>query len=150
MTATREHLAGLELVKRQVSITNPLAAEQLEYLIDQAQSVPDPVQGEVAWVAVDQDGAWSEPQATRAHAQTLADDMSRALPPSHEGQACRVMALYTAAAKPDAELVELLRDERLHGRNSPSCQEGMVFKCKCRRCRFERIDAKLASLKGEL
>lgn len=66
-------------------------------------------QGAAAWVAVDQDGAWSDPQTTRAHAQALADDMNSALPPSHEGPACRVMALYTAAANPDAELVALLQ-----------------------------------------
>lgn len=35
---TREHLAGLELVRQQVSITNPLANEQLEYLIGQASA----------------------------------------------------------------------------------------------------------------
>lgn len=35
---TRKHLPGLELVRSQVSITNPLAAEQLEYLISQASA----------------------------------------------------------------------------------------------------------------
>lgn len=40
-TVTREHLAGLELVQREVSITSPLTAEQLEYLIDQASASPE-------------------------------------------------------------------------------------------------------------
>lgn len=47
-TVTREHLAGLELVQREVSISNPLAAQQLEYLIAQAGAAPE--QEPVAWI----------------------------------------------------------------------------------------------------
>jgi hypothetical protein len=46
MTPEHKHLAGLELAKKQVSITSPLAAEQLDYLIAQAKAAPEPVQGE--------------------------------------------------------------------------------------------------------
>ena len=51
-----------------------------------------------------------------------------------------------AAAKPDAELVELLRDERNYGPLGISCQVGMVERCVCKMCRMKRIDAKLAEV----
>lgn len=54
--------------------------------------------------------------------------------------------LYASPAKPDAELVELLRDERNYGPLGVSCQIGMVERCVCKMCRMKRIDAKLAEL----
>ncbi|WP_324731020.1 hypothetical protein [Pseudomonas paeninsulae] len=83
---TRDCLKGLELVKRQVSITSPLAAEQLEYLIEQAKAAPeaDPA----AWIPVDRD------TGERWH------------PVSHKGSGhvCDYVPLYThpAHAQPSA------------------------------------------------
>lgn len=54
--------------------------------------------------------------------------------------------LYTAAAKPDAELVALLRSAQWCMQCSPSCQAGIVAKCGCKKCVHARIDAKLAEL----
>lgn len=61
-----------------------------------------------------------------------------------------VTALYTAPPSPDAELVELLREERNYRRVTISCQLGMVERCLCLLCRDLRIDAKLASLSAKL
>lgn len=49
----------------------------------------------------------------------------------------------------NAELIELLRDERNYSLLWPSCQAGIVERCRCRPCRMARIDAKLATLSAK-
>ena len=69
------------------------------------------------------------------------------------GDHWRVTPLYThpadQVAEGDAELVELLRDERAYGPLGVNCQNGVVARCVCRMCRLRRIDAKLASLEAK-
>lgn len=108
-------------------------------LLDQAQSA-EPVQGEavevVGYVA-QQDMDWQGDCTLRKTA--MAD---YTIPVMTVAQHNRSMA----AAKPDAEMVALLRDERNYGPLGVSCQVGMVERCVCKMCRIRRIDAKLAEV----
>ena len=136
MTPEHKHIAGLELVKQQVSITSPLAAEQLEYLIAQAKAAPEPGQGEAVGVirAMSGGAQYASLHYGFTHSQELV------------GQ-----SIYTAAAKPDADLIELLEHAAMHVRQTkfapftfqPTPQDrGSVALC-------ARIDAALAKLNAQ-
>jgi hypothetical protein len=187
MNPTREHLAGLELALSTLKIegymTGAGCRDHLKALIDQAQSAPEPVQGE-AWIAatkrspevergldievlvavkrkhngkiyvfttsylnaypviyqdqVIQDDDNDQPEITGWF--YLSDDEEtwhRTLSEGDELLAWMykpAYPLYTAAAKPDAELVALLRDLS----NQPFL--GAKYR--------KRIDAKLAELQS--
>jgi hypothetical protein len=99
MTATREDLAGLKMAYELSQMNSfPVSFERsLEQLIEQAQSA-EPVQGEaVEYQQLSRYGNWD-----RIDKATF--DLGK-LGQSPE----RFRALYTSPAKPDAELVELLR-----------------------------------------
>jgi hypothetical protein len=164
MTATREHLAGLELALDRWNDGGPAIqyGTLLAELIEQAQSTPEPVQGEaVAWrmwngktwrfcySALHGKRGW-EPLYTAAltapHGidQTLtnsqcacgdeyaANSYGAGFMAANNG-VCENCDAYTAAAKPDAELVALLIEFR----------EYLPFPEQ-----RARIDAKLAELAG--
>lgn len=95
MSITREDLAGLELVRKQVSITSPLAAEQLDYLIAQAQAAP--VAEAVAYIRETDLTRLSQP-----HVSGCAASLSK-----RPGDGW--LGIYTHPH--DAELVELLRSK---------------------------------------
>ena len=156
MTVTREHLAGLELALELVAKIGPdIVWQALADLRDQAQSA-EPVQGEavevVAYGDTDQLAAlnkessascavWNRPGRNRTALMTVAQ---------HD----RIMA----PAKPDAELVELLRDVQacrkltsvplkiafMEQRNMDSLSAVAEWISAVN----SRIDAKLAELKG--
>lgn len=154
MTATREHLAGLELALNRWNDGGPTIqyGKLLFDLIEQAQSAPEPVQGEalrVVGVRISTDGFGSY-IADSAMGIGAAQPGEVREPLMTVAQHNRIMA----AAKPDAELVELLRDKfpriditkPLPLDEKAHCCEYTIF---VERERLHRlIDAKLASLKG--
>lgn len=140
MTATREHLAGLELAFKQVNSDGGFDEESLLRLIAEAQSTPEPVQGEAV-------ACWIKSSVPGADIVVLGNPAD-----IHQAATDTKIPLYTSAAKPDAELVELLRskfpridpcqpvplDEKAH------CCEYTIY---VERERLHRIiDAKMASL----
>lgn len=118
MTINRSDLSGLELVRKQVSITNPLAAEQLDYLIAQAKAAreAEPVDVVAHMYQHDETGLvgfvdqqqvdWGF-QKNNPRLQLCGELMTVA-------QHNRIMA---DAPQHDADLAELLRDamKTIHG-----------------------------------
>lgn len=138
MKPNQSHLAGLELALEALQDARLwVGSAAVRKLIKQAQSAPEPVQGEAAACVYQWEfgNAWMD------------TDEKGAADARCEGYKTRT--LYTAAAKPDAELVELLRSAQWCMQCSPSCQAGVVTKCGCKKCVHARIDAKLAELQGD-
>ena len=123
MTATREHLAGLELAFKQVNSDGGFDEESLLRLIAEAQSTPEPVQGEAV-------ACWIKSSVPGADIVVLGNPAD-----IHQAATDTKIPLYTSAAKPDAELVELLLIAYEHGRYRRLSDYEL-----------SRIDAKLASL----
>jgi len=96
MTATREHLSGLELARETLNhwpVTGLVAAKlALDQLIAEAQSA-EPVQGEAVFF-VDPEALAFGDRSTRSYRRK--NDVA-------------TLPLYTSPDKPDAELVELLQ-----------------------------------------
>lgn len=112
MTATREHLPGLELALESIDVSG-CDYMRLKDLIAEAQSAPEPVQGEavdwVAWTTAEPDGDGGY----QLGIELGADQPDFGVHPLMTvAQHNRIMA----AAKPDAELVESLM-EALKGTN---------------------------------
>lgn len=132
MTPTREHLAGLELAFKQINSDGGFDDDSLLRLITEAQSAPEPVQGEalrVVGVRISTDGFGSY-IADSAMGIGAAQPGEVREPLMTVAQHNRIMA----AAKPDAELVELLRMVRNEWHCVPRDYS-----------QLERIDAKLAA-----
>lgn len=123
MTATREHLAGLELAFKQVNSDGGFDEESLLRLIAEAQSTPEPVQGEAV-------ACWIKSSVPGADIVVLGNPAD-----IHQAATDTKIPLYTSAAKPDAEMVELLLIAYEHGRYRRLSDYEL-----------SRIDAKLATL----
>lgn len=136
MTATREHLAGLELAIAELIKVGvkrgSLPHMVLTNLADEAQSAPEPVQGEAV-------ACWIKSSVPGADIVVLGNPAD-----IHQAATDTKIPLYTSAAKPDAELVELLRiaeAELLDWRTSfPDADSTYTDNLR------SRIDAKLAEL----
>ena len=111
MTPEHKHVAGLELVKQQVSITSPLAAEQLDYLIAQAKAAPEHGEAPFAWAEFDGEGGHD----LRLY-ENNEDYHQEYVKRNGDKYAGWVFPLYTVAAKPDADLIELLEHASMHMR----------------------------------
>ena len=158
MTPNKSHVAGLELAKEALAnwpVTGLTSAKNaLDQLIEEAQSAPEPVQGEaVAWIL-----------RVGGYQDVLVEDYKRVLSEQEHfigrGRTADIIPLYTEAAKPDAELVELLRDVREWASKANDLVLYPVASTMTCRAAVEaetlvidltglqnRIDAKLASLK---
>lgn len=114
MTATREHLAGLELAHKAVAPYSSWCGEQLRLLVEQAKSSPEPVQGKaVHWRALLDPAEIPSQLNTHMHVVGFTDRRAAedwvAAKLSIDGWNYRLEALYTAEAKPNAELLKLLQ-----------------------------------------
>lgn len=150
MTANRSHLAGLELALDEMhDMLDGSCEARLTRLIAEAQSAPEPVQGEAVklqHMAVVEDGVlrWMTGRKIDNCELYAMPDFGRAPP------------LYTAAAKPDAELVALkdllpaldnaLEDLELHGRHSDQGYRKLKDWYRKVALITDRIEAKLAEL----
>lgn len=104
MTATREHLPGLELALDQVGEIHTGEAYEIIYrLYKEAQSAPEPVQGEAC------PGCESQNVIHLMHCKDCETDYAGA---DQVNRNAAISRANMAAAKPVAELVELLRDAR--------------------------------------
>jgi len=164
MTPDHKHIAGLELARETLNhwpVTGLAAAKlALDQLITQAKSTPEPVQGEaveiVAYMTTAVKVGHLRPHKALNYLKSAADSQQDhwfELDCSVSTDELMTVAQHRrimAAAKPDAELVELLAEARKSIVYKPSCQDGAVVQCSCEACVLNRIDAKLAELrKGE-
>lgn len=115
MTPNQSHIAGLELALQQWNNGGPAAhfAAQLRGLIEQAKSSPEPVQGEaVHWRAllrIDQRPAMLYDKHVVGFTSLQAAESWVAEQKDFKGWDYAIEALYTAAARPNAELLKLLQ-----------------------------------------
>jgi hypothetical protein len=145
MTPEHKHIAGLELARTELpktSTRNYLLA--LDELIEQAKAAPEPVQGE----AVEVVACWLQSVWPGVDIVVLGDpaDIYQATTDTkHPLMTVAQHRRITAAAKPDAELVELLGEALPAVRYE--AQRGDAKGDEYRDL-LKRIDAKLAELRN--
>lgn len=128
-TVTREHKAGLELVEREVSISSPLAAQQLEYLIAQASAAPE--QEAVAWRRLEADD--NETAEWNYYAGKVEGGQPLYTHPSAEierlrAERAKFRVVLEGAEYPNLDRITLLSEEQCRqvGAAAASCTKSII------------------------